>query len=103
MGAPHVKVVNVTMDNIFARDALLPALGRMAQPNPDQLKQTFGFAEVTGVIKINGAEFVISAPPRRSVSCLPDRFGCEFQKQTRLDDKLPLRKEPHGSIINQFR
>jgi len=33
-GAPEM-VVNMTMDNIWARVAVLPSLGRMSQPNPN--------------------------------------------------------------------
>ena len=46
MGAPDVKVLNVTKNNIWARDAVLPELGRSARPKPAQLMQVFGHKEL---------------------------------------------------------
>jgi hypothetical protein len=100
MGAPD-KVVNVTMDNLFVREAVvLPALGRTAWHYPDQLMHSFGFDEAAEVDDggIHGYLY-----PRRLVSSLPDRFGCTFQKKTRIDDKLILRMVRSQSIINQSR
>ena len=49
-GAPDVKVVNVTKEAIWARDAVLPELGNIARPQPAQIKQMFGGAEIPNEI-----------------------------------------------------
>jgi hypothetical protein len=50
-GAPDVRVVNVTKDAIWARDAVLPELGSVPRPTPAQMLKVFGFEEISDVIE----------------------------------------------------
>ncbi|MCH9767504.1 MAG: MBL fold metallo-hydrolase [Actinomycetia bacterium] len=57
VGAPDVQVVNVTRDAVWAREAVLPGLGAVTRPRPDQLA---GMYAVDGVVP----EF-LDVPPIR--------------------------------------
>ena len=46
-GAPDVQVVNVTPDAVWAREAVLPGLGAIARPTPQQIASFF---EVDGEV-----------------------------------------------------
>ena len=41
-GAPDVQVVNVTKDAIWSREAVLPELGTVSRPTPQQIVEIFG-------------------------------------------------------------
>ena len=41
-GAPDVQVLNVTPDAVWTREAVLPELGTVARPSPEQLAGLFG-------------------------------------------------------------
>ena len=53
LGAPDVQVINVTPDAVWAREAVLPELGAVSRPTPDQLAQAMG-GELPEIIHMPG-------------------------------------------------
>lgn len=56
-GAPDVKVVNVTKDAIWARDAVLPELGNIPRPSPAQMLKMFELDEFPDLLEMPPAKF----------------------------------------------
>ena len=51
IGAPDVRVVNVTKDAIWARDAVIPELGSISQLSPDLMLKVFELEELPDVLE----------------------------------------------------
>jgi ribonuclease Z len=56
LGAPDVRVVNVTKDSIYARDAVLPELGAVPRPNPQVMLKAYGLEELPDVLEMPPAK-----------------------------------------------
>jgi ribonuclease BN (tRNA processing enzyme) len=56
LGAPDVRVVNVTKDAIYARDAVLPELGAVPRPNPQVMLKAYGLEELPEVLEMPPAK-----------------------------------------------
>jgi hypothetical protein len=98
MGAPDVKVVNVTKDAIWARDSVLPELGAIARPNPAQILQMLRLDEVPEEI-----EFPSVKMPREEQQ---EQFLRDIEIDPRKYyppdvDREPITKMPPFKIKNQ--
>jgi hypothetical protein len=56
LGAPDVRVVNVTKDAIYARDAVLPELGAVPRPSPQVMLKAYELDELPEVIEMPPAK-----------------------------------------------
>jgi ribonuclease Z len=56
IGAPDVRVVNVTPDAVWARDAVLPELGNISMPPPEAMMKMLGLDELPDVIEFPPAK-----------------------------------------------
>jgi ribonuclease Z len=56
IGAPDVRVVNVTPDAVWARDAVLPDLGSISMPPPAAMMKMLGLDELPDVVEFPPAK-----------------------------------------------
>jgi ribonuclease Z len=53
-GAPDVQVLNVTQDAVWLREAVLPELGTVSRPTPEQMKRAwFPDGEIPEMLEIS--------------------------------------------------